>query len=107
MGNCNSHCFYFLDIATDALEEIPEDDVLQDLSKTFSGRAMQLGIELGLTRETVEEILLQNTKNIFSQNLSVMKEWKKSSDKPTILVLINAFQWFDSRGLLFLKRKYG
>jgi hypothetical protein len=49
---------------------------------------MYLGIELGLTRETIEEILFQNEKSIFNRNLGVMKEWKKSSKNATILVLM-------------------
>jgi hypothetical protein len=69
---------------------------------------MYLGIELGLTRETIEEILCQNEKSIFNQNLGVMKEWKKSSkNAATILVLMKAFQWVDGKGLTFLIKQYG
>ena len=108
MGNYNSHCFYFLDIATDALEETPENYVLEDLSTKVSDCAMYLGIELGLTRETIEEILFQNEKNIFIRNLGVMKKWKKSrKNAATILVLMKAFQWVDGKGLAFLRKQYG
>ena len=95
------------DIATDALEETPEDNVLKDLSTKVSDCAMYLGIELGLTRETIEEILFQNEKSIFIRNLGVMKEWKKSSKNATILVLMKAFQWVDGKGLTFLRQQYG
>ena len=98
---------FIQDIATDALEESPEDYVLKDLSTKVSDCAMYLGIELGLTRETIEEILFQNEKSIFIRNLGVMKEWKKSSKNATILVLMKAFQWVDGKGLTFLRQQYG
>jgi hypothetical protein len=41
---------------------------------------MYLGIELGLTRETIEEILFQNEKSIFIRNLGVMKEFIKKME---------------------------
>ena len=107
MGNYNSHCFYFLDIATDALEKTPEDYVLKVLSTKVSDCAMYLGIELGLTRETIEDIFFKNAKGIFIRNLGVMKEWKKSSENATILVLMKAFQCVDGKGLTFLRQQYG
>jgi hypothetical protein len=108
LGIYNSHCFYFLDIKNSALQEIPQDDVLLDLSKKISSCAMHLGVELGLTRETIEQILLQYEKSIFKQNLGVMEEWKISNKQnATILVLIKAFQWVNGKGVTFLIQKYG
>jgi hypothetical protein len=104
----NSHCFYFLDIANGApLQEIPGDQVLCDLSKTFVGGAMYLGVELGLTRETIVQILAKDEKDLFKQNLGVLKEWKFSKQhEATILMLMKAFQWVDGKGLTFLIKKY-
>jgi hypothetical protein len=47
LRNYNSDCFYFLDVANSVLQEIPEDDVLQELSKNVGNCAMHLGVELG------------------------------------------------------------
>ena len=107
LGNYNSHCFYFLDIANSALQEIPEDDVLQDLSKEVGNCAMHLGVELGLSMAAIEGILFKYPKSIFKQTLGVMEEWKSSSKvRPTILMLMKAFQLADGRGLEFLREKY-
>ena len=104
----NSHCFYFLDIANDALQEIPEDQVLCDLSEKFVGGAMYLGVELGLTSERIVQILAKDEKDLCKQNLGVLKEWKFSKQhEATILVLMKAFQWVDGKGLTFLRQQYG
>ena len=108
LGNYNYHFFYFLDIANSALQEIPEDDVLLDLSKQFTNGALHLGVELELPMATIEEILFKNEKSYFGQNRGVMEEWKRSK-KPgaTILVLMEAFQHVDGKGVTFLAQKYG
>ena len=108
LDNYNYHFFYFLDIANSALQKIPEDDVLQDLSTKFVDGALHLGVELGLPMATIEEILLKNKKSYFGQNLGVMEEWKRSKEvKPTILMLMKAFQHVDGKGVTFLAQKYG
>ena len=108
MENYNSHCFYFLDIANITLQEIPEEGVLQDLSKTVGNCAMQLGVKLGLSRAAIEGIIFKYPKNMFEQNFGVMKEWISSpKDRTTILMLMKAFESADERGLTFLIKKYG
>ena len=108
LRNYNSDCFYFLGIANSALQEIPEDDVLQDLSKEVGNCAMHLGVELGLSVAAIERILFEYPKSMFKQTFGVMKKWKKSSKvKTTILMLMKAFQSADARGLNFLIKKYG
>ena len=108
LGNYNYHFFYFLDIKNKALQNIPEDKVLQDLSILFADGAWHLGVELGLRFATIEEILLKNEKSYFDQNLGVMEEWKRSKEvKPTIIMLMKAFQHVDGKGVTFLAQKYG
>jgi hypothetical protein len=108
LGNYNSHCFYFLDIPNSALQEIHVDNVLLDLSKEFTKGATHLGVELGLSIATIEEICLKNPKSHFDQNYGVMEEWRQTSkDRPTILMLMKAFQHVDQRGVKFLTQKYG
>ena len=79
-----------------------------DLSKEFTNGAMHLGVELGLSIATIEEIRLNNAKSYFDQNRGVMEEWTRSSKvRPTILMLMKAFQHVDERGVTFLTHKYG
>jgi hypothetical protein len=108
LRNYNSYCFYFLEIENSVLQEIPEDDVLQDLSKIVGNCAMHLGVELGLSTAAIDGILFEYPKSMFKQTVGVMEEWKRSSKvKPTILMLMKAFQSADGRGLTFLRQKYG
>ena len=107
LRNYNSDCFYFLDIASNALQEIPEDDVLQDLSKQVGNCAIHLGVELGLSMATIEETLFRYPKSMFEQTFDVMKKWKISGEVKTIRMLMKAFQSVDGRGLKFLRKKYG
>jgi hypothetical protein len=107
LRNYNSECFYFLDTASRALQEIPEDDVLKYLSKEVGNCAIHLGVELGLSMAAIEGILYKHPKSMFKQTFGVMKKWKKSSKiKATILMLMKAFQSVDGRGLAFLGDKY-
>jgi hypothetical protein len=107
LRNYNSECFYFLEIASRALQEIPEDDVLKYLSKEVGNCATHLGVELGLSMAAIEKILYKYPKSIFKQTFRVMKKWKKSSKiKATIFMLMKAFQSADGRGLGFLRNKY-
>ena len=106
--NYNSDCFYFLDIAKIALQEIPEDDVLQDLSNNVGNCAIHLGVELELSMAAIEKILFEHPKNMYKQTFGVMEEWKSSSKvRTTIFMLMKAFQSADGRGLMFLIEKYG
>ena len=106
--NYNFRCFYFLDIANSALQEIPADNVLEDLSTKVGNCAIHLGVELGLSMTAIEEILFKYPKSMFKQTFGVMKEWKSSSKvKTTILMLMKAFQSADGRGLTFLIKEYG
>jgi hypothetical protein len=106
LRNYNSRCFHFLEIANSALHETPEDDVLQELSKSVGNCAFLLGIELGLRLATIEATLLKYPTNEFQQTFDVMIKWKLSSELNTIFMLMNAFKWVDERGLAFLRNKY-
>jgi len=98
--NYNSDCFYFLGIANSALQEIPEDDVLQDLSKEVGNCAIHLGVELGLKWASIEETLSKYPKNMYQQTFDVMKKWKILGEVKTIRMLMKALQ------LVFLSDRY-
>ena len=98
---------FVIDIDNIALQQIPDDDVLRDLSKQVGNCAMQLGVELGLSMVDIEQTLFKYSKDIFSQTFDVLKKWKKSCEvKPTIRILMKAMQASDPRGLEFLIDKY-
>jgi len=107
LRNYNSDCFYFLGIANSALQEIPEDDVLKELSGKVGDCAIHLGVELGLDMATIEETLFKHPKNMFEQTFDVMKKWKISGEVKTIRMLMKAFASADGRGFKFLRDKYG
>ena len=98
---------FVIDIDNIALQQIPDDDVLRDLSKQVGNCAMQLGVELGLSMVEIEQTLFEYPKVIFSQTFDVLKKWKTNREvKPTIRVLMKAMQASDPRGLEFLVDTY-
>ena len=98
---------FVIDIDSIALQQIPDDDVLRELSNEVGNCAMQLGVELGLRMVEIEQTLFEYSKVIFSQTFDVLKKWKKNREvKPTIRILMKAMQASDPRGLDFLVKKY-
>jgi hypothetical protein len=78
---------FVIDIDNIALQQIPDDDVLRELSEQVGNCAMQLGVELGLSMVEIEETLSNYSKDMFSRNFDVLIKWKKSCEvKPTIRV---------------------
>ena len=49
---------FVIEIDSNALQQIPGDDVLRELSKQVGNCAMQLGVELGLSMVEIEQTLL-------------------------------------------------
>ena len=98
---------FVIDIDNIALQQIPDDEVLRELSKQVGNCAMQLGVELGLSMVKIEETLSNYSKDMFNRNFDVLIKWKKSCEiKPTIRILMKAMQASDPRGLEFLIDKY-
>ena len=80
---------------------------MKELSEQVGNYAIQLGVELGLSMMEIEQTLFKYSKDIFSQTFDVLKKWKYSSKvKPTIRILMRAFQASDPRGYKFLRAKY-
>ena len=98
---------FVIDIDNIALQQIPDDEVLRELSEQVGNCAMQLGVELGLSMVKIEETLSNYSKDMFNRNFDVLIKWKKSCEiKPTIRILMKAMQASDPRGLEFLIDKY-
>jgi hypothetical protein len=68
---------FVIDIDNIALQQIPDDDVLRELSKQAENCAMQLGGELGLSMVEIEKTIFKYSRDIFSQAFDVLKKWKK------------------------------
>ena len=69
---------FVIDIDNIALQQIPDDDVLGELSKQVENCAMQLGVELGLSMVEIVKTIFKYSRDIFSQAFDVLKKWKKS-----------------------------
>ena len=95
-----------IDIPNSAIQEIPEDDVLEDVTKTVGPCVIHLGVELGLDMPTIQDTLFKYPNDMRKQTLDVMKKWKISSEVKTICMLMKTFQSADSRGFKFLRKKY-
>ena len=97
----------FIGINNDALKQIPDDDVLKDLSEKVGNCAMQLGVELGLNMVDIEDSFTKYPKAMFCRTFDVLKKWKNSGKvKPTNCILMKGMQQSDPRGLMFLIGKY-
>ncbi|CAC5383011.1 unnamed protein product [Mytilus coruscus] len=94
-------------IADTALQEIPTDDVLNRLPRQLGNCVIQLGIELGLSFNSIEETMYNYSKDMYSQLYDILKKWKQSSkEKPSVYTLMKALQRTDSGGLTFLREQY-
>ena len=91
-----------------ALQQIPDDDVLKELSEQVGSCAMQLGIELGLSMVDIEESLFRYPRSMYDQTFDVLKKWNNSRKevKPTICILMRAMLESDTRGFWFLRHKF-
>jgi hypothetical protein len=96
----------FIGIHKDALQRIPNDVLLEELSHQVGDIAVELGVALGLSMVDIEESLFRYPKSMFDQTCDVLKKWNNSRKEvmPTICILMRAMQESDSRGFWFLKR---
>ncbi|CAC5385976.1 unnamed protein product [Mytilus coruscus] len=96
-----------LDIADVQLQEVPRDDVLNDLPKNLGNCAIQLGIELGITISSIKETIVRYRKDMYDQISDILRKWKSSREaKPTIYRLMLALERVDTGGLDYLKGIY-
>ena len=106
LRNYNSDCFYFLENENIALQETPDDKVLENLSAKLGDCALHLGIELGLSMAEIKRILKMCEQDSKKETLCVMKEWKNSGEDRTILMLMKALHSADGTGFKTLTEKY-
>jgi hypothetical protein len=65
----------FIGIHKDALQRIPDDDLLEKLSRQVGNCAVELGVALGLSMVDIEASLFNYSKDMFSQTFDVLKKW--------------------------------
>ncbi|CAC5426138.1 unnamed protein product [Mytilus coruscus] len=79
-------------IPDDILDCIPSDEILDKLAPRIGKIVLQLGIELGLSVEEIENIIEKCDRDLPAQNKEVLFTWRKDRTvKPTIRVLEQAF----------------
>ncbi|XP_076116837.1 uncharacterized protein LOC143084309 [Mytilus galloprovincialis] len=79
-------------IPDDILGCIPSDEILDRLAPLIGKIVFQLGIELGLSVEEIENIKEKCDRDLPAQNKEVLFTWRKDRTvKPTIRVLEQAF----------------
>ncbi|XP_076116488.1 uncharacterized protein LOC143083957 [Mytilus galloprovincialis] len=79
-------------IPDDILDCIPSDEILDRLAPLIGKVVFQLGIELGLYVEEIENIKEKCDRDLPAQNKEVLFTWRKDRTvKPTIRVLEQAF----------------
>ena len=98
----------FIGIHKDALQQIPNDVLLEELSHQVGNIAVELGVALGLSMVDIEDSLFKYSKDMFRQTFDVLKKWNNSRKEvmPTIYILMRAMQENDPRGLGFLRHKF-
>ncbi|XP_052103282.1 probable serine/threonine-protein kinase pats1 [Mytilus californianus] len=94
-------------IAESILQETPSEEILKSLTQHLGNCVIQLGIELGLSFNSIEETMYNHPKEMYSQLYNILKKWRQSSkDKPSVYVLMKALRRTDAGGLIFLREQY-
>lgn len=98
--------FVFIDLPNVGPDEVPNDDVLNELPKHLGNCTLQLGVELGITIVSIEETKTDYRK-MYDQTVDILRKWKKSTDeKPTIRRLMIVLKRIHLGGFQFLKDTY-
>lgn len=85
----------------------PSDEVLEELSHRLGNCVIQLGIELGISFNSIEETMYRFPKDMYGQLYDILNKWKcQRNEKPTIHRLIMALQRVECGGLIFLQDQY-
>lgn len=99
---CNS----FIEFPNIGPEEVPNDDVLNDLPNHLGNCALQLGVELGITIDSIEETKT-DYRTMYGQTVDILRKWRNSTEeKPTIYRLMAVLERIHLGGFKFLKDTY-
>lgn len=96
--------FISKDFANINLQDIPDKNLLKNLSKHIGNCPLQLGIELGLTFATIQSSMYECKKKGLPDLLeNILSEWKGTPGDKTFHSLGMALQQVNSGGLHFLR----
>lgn len=98
---------YITGVAENRLQLCPKDEVLEKLSYHLGNCVIQLGIELGISFNSIEETMYRFPKDMYGQIYGILQKWKQQHIvKPTIHRLMMALQRVECGGLIFLQDHY-
>ncbi|CAG2198558.1 unnamed protein product [Mytilus edulis] len=87
-------------------EAVPNDDVLNNLPQNLGNCALQLGVELGITINSIEQTKTDYRK-MYDQTTDILRKWKNSTEeKPTVFKLLVALERVHLGGFQFVKDMY-
>ncbi|CAG2210870.1 Putative ankyrin repeat protein MM_0045 [Mytilus edulis] len=87
-------------------EKVPNDDVLNKLIKELGNCALHLGVELGITINSIEQTKTDYRK-MYDQTADILRKWKNSTEeKPTVLKLMDVLERVHLGGFQFVKEMY-
>ncbi|XP_052097944.1 uncharacterized protein LOC127732814 isoform X7 [Mytilus californianus] len=111
--NVNKHsiCQIFREDTTlhdvaDSLHDIPSDDVLKEVAQRIGNRAIQLGIELGLSFNELQESMVEYSRNMFDQTYDILRKWKANSSVKTVYSLVVALKRVAPSCANYLREKF-
>ncbi|CAG2222420.1 unnamed protein product [Mytilus edulis] len=97
-------------IANISLQDVPSDDVISSLTekKLIGDCIVHLGVELGLSINSIKETLVNHPRNLYGQIHNLLIKWKSGKVKPTVYRLMVALKKVKaSEGLAFMMKMYG
>ncbi|XP_071124456.1 uncharacterized protein [Mytilus edulis] len=87
-------------------DEVPNDDVLQNLPQKLGNCALQLGVELGIAISSIEQTKTDHRK-MYDQTEDILRKWKNSTEeKPTLFKLLVGLERVHLGGFQFVKDMY-
>ncbi|VDI23717.1 Hypothetical predicted protein [Mytilus galloprovincialis] len=87
-------------------EEVPNNDVLNNLPQKLGNCALQLGVELGITISSIEQTKTDYRK-MYDQTADILRKWKNSTEeKPTVFKLLVVLERVHLGGFQFVKDMY-
>ncbi|XP_076071555.1 uncharacterized protein LOC143042935 [Mytilus galloprovincialis] len=87
-------------------DEVPNDDILNNLPQNLGNCALQLGVELGISINSIEQTKTDYRK-MYDQTADILRKWKNSTDeKPTVFKLLVVLERVHLGGFQFVKDVY-